>query len=403
VNALGIRRVVLITLDGLGVGALPDATLYGDEGVDTLGHLARGYPRLRIPHLLRLGLGNLHSASILPPHPRPHGCFGRMAERSAGKDTTTGHWELAGLILSEPLATFPQGFPPDIIAAFERMTGLLPLGNIAASGTDILQRLGEEHVRSARPIVYTSVDSVFQIAAHEDVIPVERLYELCRIARTILDPYRVGRVIARPFIGQSAANFQRTTRRRDFSLAPVAPTILDRLLERGLEVIGVGKIGDIFAGRGLSHSIKTSGNADGMSQILQAFRRLGQGIVFANLVDFDMLYGHRRDLAGFAEALETFDAWLPLLIEDMGEGDMFILTADHGCDPSAHGTDHTREYVPLVVWGPGLAQGVAMGTRATFADVAATLGEVFGCPGGEGVSFADLLRRSANAGCEEGH
>lgn len=390
-NLPGISRVVLITLDGLGIGALPDAADYGDEGVDTLGHLVQASPSIHLPHLVRMGLGFLHPCASLARPPSPRACYGRMAERSAGKDTTTGHWEIAGLIMPEPLPTFPQGFPPEIMAAFHRETGLLPLGNFAASGTEILQRLGDEHLRSARPIVYTSVDSVFQIAAHEDIIPPQRLYELCRIARRLLDPYRVGRVIARPFIGQSAATFERTSRRRDFSLPPVAPTILDRLLERGLEVIGVGKISDIFAGQGLSRSIKTGGNDEGMMQTLREFRRLGQGMVFTNLVDFDMLYGHRREVAGYARALERFDAWLPSLLEAMDEKDMLILTADHGCDPTAHGTDHTREYVPLLVWGPGIAQGVDLGTRSSFADVAATLGDLFGCAGGAGTSFAEQL------------
>lgn len=392
-NIPGISRVVLITLDGLGVGALPDAAHYGDEGVDTFGHLLQANPFLHLPHLVGMGLGSLHPCSGLSRPSCPSACYGRMAERSAGKDTTTGHWEIAGLIMSEPLPTFPQGFPPEIMAAFHRETGLLPLGNVAASGTEILQRLGEEHLRSARPIVYTSVDSVFQIAAHEDIIPPQRLYELCRIARRLLDPYRVGRVIARPFLGQSAATFERTNRRRDFSLPPVAPTILDRLLARGLDVIGVGKISDIFAGQGLSRSIKTGGNDEGMTQTLREFRRLGQGMVFTNLVDFDMLYGHRRDVAGFARALAKFDAWLPSLLEAMDEKDMLILTADHGCDPTAYGTDHTREYVPLLVWGPGIAQGVDLGTRSSFADVAATLGDLFGCAGGEGTSFAERLHR----------
>lgn len=389
----GVSRVVLITLDGLGVGALPDASLYGDEGVDTLGHLVQASPSLHLPHLVRMGLGSLHPCANLARPTSPSACYGRMAERSAGKDTTTGHWEIAGLIMPEPLPTFPQGFPPEIMAAFQRETGLLPLGNVAASGTEILQRLGEEHLRSARPIVYTSVDSVFQIAAHEDIIPPERLYELCRIARRLLDPYRVGRVIARPFVGQSASTFQRSNRRRDFSLPPVAPTILDRLLERGIDVIGVGKISDIFAGQGLTRSIKTGGNDEGMTQTLRELRRLGHGLVFTNLVDFDMLYGHRRDVAGYARALERFDAWLPSLQETMDEKDLLILTADHGCDPTAHGTDHTREYVPLLVWGPGIAQGVDLGTRSSFADVAATLGDLFGCAGGEGTSFAERLHR----------
>lgn len=388
----GPLRAVLITLDGLGVGALSDAAAYGDAGVDTLGHIKAACPELRLPQLQEMGLGNLHPDSGIVASSRPQACFGRMAERAAGKDSTVGHWELAGLIQHQPLATFPQGFPPDIIKAFQRETGLEPLGNLAASGTEILTRLGEEHVRSGRPIVYTSVDSVFQIAAHEDVIPVERLYEICRIARRILDPYRVGRVIARPFVGEGAGDFRRTARRHDFSLPPFAPTLLDHLQERGLSVVGVGKIGDIFAGQGLSKSLPSHNNRDGMEKILDAFRGMHKGLVFANLVDFDMLYGHRRDAEGFARALKDFDGWLPRMKEIMGERDLLLITADHGCDPTAAGTDHTREYVPLLVWSPGLETGCDLGRRESFADVAATLADFFGCcPPQAGSSFLKLL------------
>ncbi|WP_305046243.1 phosphopentomutase [Geoalkalibacter sp.] len=391
-----ITRVVLITLDGLGVGALPDAAAYGDDGADTLGHLLADQPafRSRLPHLTRLGLGNLHPAAGLTPVSRPQACFGKMAERSPGKDTTTGHWELAGLVQTEPLPTFPQGFPPDIIAAFTRETGLAPLGNIAADGIEVLDRLGVEHLRSGRPILYTSVDSVFQLAAHEDILPVERLYELCRIARRILDPYRIGRVIARPFVGEGPGNFRRTARRHDFSLAPFAPTLLDHLHGRDLTVIGVGKIGDIFAGRGLSRSLPSRDNAQGMELILESFAQVWRGLVFANLVDFDMLYGHRRDPAGFARALEEFDSWLPRMQQAMGEADLLVVTADHGCDPTAPGTDHTREYVPLLVWSPALVSATELGCRESFADVAATLGEAFGVPMGMGKSFLAQLSRS---------
>nr|WP_305041708.1 phosphopentomutase [Geoalkalibacter sp.] len=382
---------MLITLDGLGVGALPDAAAYGDGAVDTLGHLLKAQPALRLPHLRGMGLGNLHPAAGLAPANPPLACFGRMAERSAGKDTTTGHWELAGLIQSDPLPTFPRGFPPEVIQAFTEKTGIEPLGNIAASGTEILERLGEEHLRTGRPILYTSVDSVFQLAAHEDIIPVERLYQLCRTARRILDPYRVGRVIARPFVGDGPGSFRRTARRHDFSLPPFSPTLLDLLLQRGLAVIGVGKIGDIFAGRGLSRSLPSRDNADGMKLILENFVGMKRGLLFANLVDFDMLHGHRRDTAGFARALEEFDGWLPLMQGAMGEGDLLVLTADHGCDPTAPGTDHTREYVPLLVWSPTFRGGTDLGCRKSFADVAATLGEAFEVPIAAGRSFLAQL------------
>ncbi|BCR04393.1 phosphopentomutase [Desulfuromonas versatilis] len=383
-TASQINRVVLITLDGVGVGALPDAAAYGDGEANTLLHVARACGGLKLPNLQRLGLGNILEVPGVGPVALPEAAWGRMRERSVGKDTTTGHWEIAGLVQTEALPTYPEGFPEEIIAAFERETGLRPLGNIAASGTDILVTLGEEHLASGRPIVYTSADSVFQIAAHEEVIPVQRLYELCRIAREILNPYRVGRVIARPFLGSCAADFQRTARRHDFSLPPTGTTILDRMAGAGLEVFGVGKIRDIFAGRGVTGYQYSESNADGMAKTLASLEDLERGLVFTNLVDFDMLYGHRRDARGFGGCLEEFDLWLPRLLEQLGQRDLVILTADHGCDPTTAGTDHTREYVPLMIWSKTPGWRGDLGERESFAEVAATIAQVFGLERGPG-------------------
>jgi phosphopentomutase len=388
-----MRRVVLIVLDGTGIGALPDAGRYGDEGANTLQHVAAASGGLALPTLERFGLGNILPLAGVAPAVAPVAGFGRMREISAGKDTTTGHWEIAGVIQREPFPTYPNGFAPQIIAAFVRETGLEPLGNVAASGTEILRELGEEHCRSGRPIVYTSADSVFQIAAHEEVIPVERLYELCRIARRILDPYRIGRVIARPFVGSRADNFRRTSRRHDFSLEPTGTTVLDRLAEAGVTVYGVGKIRDIFAGRGIGSYVYSESNADGMAKTLAAFDVVDHGLIFTNLVDFDMLYGHRLDARGFGAALEEFDRWLPRLLERLNDDDLLLVTADHGCDPTTPGTDHTREYVPLLAWAPKMNKGSDLGERAGFVDVAATVADAFGLPGAVGESFLGALSK----------
>ena len=372
------KRMVLITLDGVGVGALPDARDYGDADADTLLHVAQRCGGLNLPNLGKMGLGNITGIPGVPPVPRPAAVVGRLEELSAGKDSTTGHWELAGLVQAEPLPTFPKGFPAQIIEAFRRETGLDPLGNTVASGTEILLRLGEEHLRTGRPIVYTSVDSVFQIAAHEDVIPVERLYEICRIARRILDPWRIGRVIARPFTGSCAADFERTPRRHDFSLPPAEPTVLDALVDAGFTVRGVGKIHDIFAGRGITETVYTESNADGMEKTLLALEEVERGLIFTNLIDFDMLYGHRLDSHGFGRALEAFDAWLPRLCENLLPSDLLVITADHGCDPTTDGTDHTREYVPLILWHRGMSEGEVLRGGETMAMVAATVAAFFG-------------------------
>jgi len=378
------RRVVLITLDGVGIGALPDAEAYGDHGSHTLLHVAEACGGLQVPTLQRLGLGNVEALPGVLPVATPQGCYGKMTEISAGKDTTTGHWELAGLPTIEPYATFPNGFPEAIINRFAETVGVRPLGNCAASGTEILRQLGEEHCRSGRPIVYTSSDSVFQIAAHEDIVPVERLYAMCRAAREILDPYRVARVIARPFVGRGRDNFRRTARRHDFSVPPTAPTLLDRLSGAGCVVHGIGKIHDIFCGRGLTSHVTTSSDADGMQQTLNALEGIDRGLVFTNLVDFDMLYGHRLDAAGFAANLERFDAWLPTLFAALEPEDLLVITADHGCDPTTEGTDHTREYVPVLLWHRHLAMGCSLGVRESFGDVAATVAEWLGVRQGFG-------------------
>jgi phosphopentomutase len=379
-------RVVLLVLDGAGIGALPDAELYGDSGANTLGHVARACGGLHLPHLQRLGLGNLLDLFGVAPVATPLAHFGRLRELSIGKDTTTGHWELAGMIQDLPFTVFPTGFPAEIIESFRSETGLDPLGNVAGSGTDMLRELGEEHLRTGRPIVYTSADSVFQIAAHEEVIPVERLYDICRITRSLLDPWRIGRVIARPFIGTCAADFRRTSRRHDFSIPPTSPTLLDALSAAGLSVCGVGKISDIFAGRGITRAVATKDNLDGMNRTLEALEATERGLIFTNLVDFDMLYGHRLDPGGFGRALEEFDALLPSLMCALRPSDLLLITADHGCDPTTPGTDHTREYVPLLVWHPGMEAGSALGERESFADVAATVADFFGIPFGAGRS-----------------
>ncbi len=386
-SSAGFKRVVLIVLDGVGVGALPDAERYGDAGANTLLHVAEASGGLKLPNLQELGLGNICPAPGLVPVSSPRAAWGKMAEISPGKDTTTGHWELAGLETTEPFASFPQGFPSEVIELFRQQTGLIPLGNIAASGTDIIRELGEEHLRTGRPIVYTSVDSVFQIAAHEDIIPIDDLYAICRKMRSALDSWRIGRIIARPFVGTSADDFVRTHRRHDYAMPPSALTVLDQLSAAHIPVVGIGKISDIFAGRGIFRSISIVDNADGMQQTLMAMESIREGLIFVNLVDFDMLYGHSLDASGFADALVRFDRWLPELMAGMTDNDLLLMTADHGCDPTTSGTDHSREYVPLLVWHNRMERGKALGTRESFRDVAAAVAEVFGQSWPTGNSF----------------
>lgn len=369
------KRAILIVLDSAGIGALPDAAAFGDEGANTLGNIRRVRGRLALPNLYRLGLANIEGSTLPDVAAAPAGAFGRCAEHTLAKDTTCGHWEMAGLPLDKPFRTYPNGFPAELMHRFEQAIGRGTLGNCVASGTEIIQRLGDEHVRTGFPIVYTSADSVFQIAAHERVIPVEQLYQICETARSLLtDDNLVGRVIARPFIGSSGA-YQRTERRRDYALPPFSDTILDALDGAGFPVVGIGKIEDIFCHRGVTMVDHTRNNPDGIAAT-QRFIESGEGaFIFVNLVDFDMLYGHRNDVEGYAAALEAFDRALPAMLGALRENDILMVTADHGCDPTTPGTDHTREYIPLVVAGPHVRSGVNLGTRDTFADIGATVYE----------------------------
>jgi len=371
------RRAIVIVCDGLGVGAAPDAAAFGDEKSDTLGHVLASR-EVKIPHLLALGLGNLTPTFHKARNPRVQGAFGKMAERSAGKDTATGHWEMTGLVTEKPFRTYPNGFPPEVVEPFEQRIGRRVLGNKAASGTEILKELGEEHLRTGFPILYTSGDSVFQVAAHEELIPPEELYRICRIGYEIAClQHGVCRVIARPFVGRSRDEFKRTPNRRDFPVPPHGETLLDRLVGRGFPVFGVGKIEDIFTGRGVTEGVHTTSDSDGIDQTLSAMKRVERGLVFTNLVDFDTLYGHRNDVEGYARNLESLDARLPEVFGSMREEDVFMLTADHGCDPSDVSTDHTREHVPLLVLGARVGGGRELGVRPTFADLGATLAENF--------------------------
>ena len=386
-----INRVLMIVLDSVGVGELPDAVNYGDCGSNTLGNCSLAVGGLDLPHLARLGLGNIIMVKGVPPAAVSAGAYGKMASCSPGKDTTTGHWELAGVILDQPFPVYPEGFPPEVIEPFQERIGRQVLGNKVASGTVIIEELGARHLETGFPIVYTSADSVFQIAAHEGIIPPEELYAMCRTAREILTgPHAVGRVIARPFEGQPGS-FQRTPRRHDFSLEPVKTTVLDRLKEEGREVIAVGKIEDIFAGRGITRSLHTTSNDQGIETTLDLLREDSSGLVFVNLVDFDMLYGHRNNPWGYAAALEAFDVRLPEIMAALREDDVLIITADHGTDPTTESTDHSREYVPLLVYGRKVAAGVNLGVRSTFADVAATLAELLGVSFATGTSFVGQL------------
>ena len=374
-----IDRVVLIVLDSAGAGSLPDAAAYGDAGANTLGHIAERLGGLRLPHLEALGLGNILPLRGVPPAPSPRASWGRMAEIARGKDTLAGHWEMMGLALDKPFALFPAGFPPELIAAFRARTGAAGvLGNKAASGTEIIAELGAEHVRTGFPIVYTSADSVFQIAAHEDVIPLPALYEMCLRARALCDAWMIGRVIARPFVGADGG-FSRTASRRDYSMRPPGETALVILQRNGWPVTGIGKIENIFAGQGIDRSRPSHSNAEGMAFVREEVAAGGRGLIFANLVDFDMLYGHRNDAAGYGAALEAFDRDLGGLLPALGPRDMLMITADHGCDPAYPGTDHTREYVPLLVYGPRLP-AKPLGVRRTFADVGASVLDAFGLP-----------------------
>jgi phosphopentomutase len=388
---MSLSRVILLVMDSVGAGELPDASLYGDQGSDTLGNIAKAVG-LKVPTLRRLGLGRV--AAIGGEAPAPMGAAGRMAEASAGKDSVTGHWEMMGIVLDRAFPTFPHGFPAEVIAEFERRIGRRSLGNVVASGTQIIAALGPEHVRTGAPIVYTSADSVFQIAAHESVIPLDELYRICSIAFEIVGTgMGVGRVIARPFLGEPGS-FVRTTNRRDFALQPVQPTLFDRMKAAGQDVVGVGKIDDLFAGRGLTRAVHTTSDDHGMDAVQDELARTPRGLIAVNLVDFDTQYGHRNDVAGYAANLERFDARLAQLLLRLAPSDVLIVTADHGNDPTTPSTDHAREYVPLLIAGAPIRAGVDLGTCATFADLGQTLAEGFGvAPLEHGTSFlGDILR-----------
>jgi phosphopentomutase len=384
-------RVVLVVLDSVGIGELPDARQYGDEGSDTLGNICRATD-LRLPHLERLGLGNIRPLHGIPPVECPDGGYGRMAESSPGKDSVTGHWEIAGVVLDRAFPTFPGGFPRDVLDAFERAIGRGTLGNEVASGTEIIARLGDRHVSTGQPIVYTSADSVFQIAAHEQVVPVPELYRMCEAAyRLVVDGLGVGRVIARPFVGTSGA-YVRTANRHDYAMPSPRPTLLDTLTDAGVGVFSVGKVADLFAGRGITRSRPTASDAAGVDSILDVMQAEPRGLVFANLVDFDTQYGHRNDVAGYAANLRRFDERLPEILSALASGDLLIITADHGNDPTTPSTDHSREHVPLLATGRGVLRGVDLGTRPTFADLGQTVASIFGVgPLGHGTSFLEAL------------
>lgn len=387
------KRVFLIVLDSAGIGALPDASLYGDEGSNTLVNTARAVGGLKLPQMGALGLGKIDQIDGVPSTRVSSGAYGRAASLARGKDTTTGHWEMMGCILKEPMPTFPEGFPPELIVEFEKRIGRRVLGNKVASGTVIIQELGAEHMKTGYPIVYTSADSVFQIAAHEDVIKLPELYNMCEQAREMLTgPWGVGRVIARPFEGQEG-NFTRTANRHDYSLPPISTTGLDYLYQAGKEVIAVGKINDVFAGRGVSRSLHTHDNREGMETTQGLLNEDFNGLVFVNLVDFDMKFGHRNDARGYADALEEFDQWLAEFIPALKMDDLLIITADHGCDPTTESTDHSREYIPILVTGPSIKGEVNLGVRASFADIGKTVCQVLGVNGDglPGDSFASLL------------
>ena len=384
------KRVLLMVLDSAGIGEMPDAADWGDAGSDTVGHVVAA-EKPRLPALQKMGLGNIRPMPQLPPAAEPQASFGKAAIFSNGKDTTVGHWEMAGLVTTKPFPTYPEGFPERIVAPFQRAIGRTVLGNRPASGTEIIHELGEEHVRTGNPILYTSADSVFQIAAHEEVIPLEELYRMCRVAREMLDgPDRVGRVIARPFAGKPG-NFQRTGNRKDFAIPPPGRTLLDHLKDAGYATIGIGKIPSIFDFAGISAQLEAHDNRASIDQAIRALGSAPEGLVFANLVDFDMLWGHRRDSKGYARGLEYLDGRIPDIQRAMGKDDCLILTADHGCDPTFRGSDHTREYVPVLVYGKSLEGGVNLGTRKTLADMGQTIAENFGLSLPFGASFLSSL------------
>ena len=387
-----LKRVVLLVLDSCGIGELPDAADYGDAGSNTLANMAKAVGGLTLPHLEKLGLGKIDRILGLSNNYPTLGNYGKMAELSVGKDSTAGHWEMMGLVLKKPLPVYPNGFPQSLIGDFEKQIGSKTLGNYAASGTEIIEKLGSRHMETGYPIVYTSADSVFQIAVHEEIISLEKLYAICKVARKILiGEHAIGRVIARPFIGKPGS-FKRTANRKDFSLEPLGETILDQLKAKNFKVVGIGKIEDLFGGRGITDSYHTVDNQDGVKKTLQALKRNGSGLYFTTLVDFDTLWGHRNDPIGFASGLQQFDTLVPEILENLKENDLMILTADHGCDPTTPSTDHSREFVPLLVYGKKIRYNVNLGVRKTFADIGATIADIFSLKGtGVGESFLEQI------------
>lgn len=388
-----INKVVLIVLDSVGIGELPDAVIYGDQGSNTLGNIAKNYSDLHLPNLVQLGLGNIDPSNLLPLSDNPTAAFGMAVEKSAGKDTTTGHWEICGITLEKPFPTFPDGFPEAFINQFELAIGSKTIGNYSASGTTIINDLGQQHIDTGWPIIYTSADSVFQIAMHEAIIDIDRQYEICQIARDLLiGEFEVGRVIARPFEGE-AGNFKRTSRRKDFSVSP-PDNILDSIMDNGKTVYSIGKIIDIFDGKGITDYVKTANNDEGITQTISAIQMDFSGLIFTNLVDFDMLFGHRRDVDGYAQALMAFDQRLPEIIGTLRSNDLLIITADHGNDPTAPGTDHTREYIPILTYGKMVRKGTNIGIRNSFADIAATIADGLGIEfATDGISYLDLIQK----------
>lgn len=387
------RKVVLVVLDSVGIGELPDAELYGDKGSNTLGNIAKHVKGFSIPNLEALGIGSIEGVENLIKCENPEGIYGRCSELSKGKDTITGHWEMAGVILETPLQTYPNGFPREIMDEFEAKIGRKTLGNVVASGTAIIEELGDEHIRTGYPIIYTSADSVFQIAANEDVIPLEELYNMCKIAREMLvGDKMVGRVIARPFKGMKKGEFVRTANRHDYALEPFNKTALEYVSEAGLPMAAVGKIKDIFTGKGVTESVSIKDNMDGVDKTLQMMKSHSNGFIFTNLVDFDMKFGHRNDVEGYAKALEEFDDRLPEIKEALGDNDVLIITADHGCDPTTEGTDHSREYVPVLVYGRNLKEDINLGTRNGFCDIGKTVLDLLDIENDlVGKSFKDLI------------
>jgi len=391
------NRIALIVLDGAGIGAMPDAPEWGDAGSDTFGHILQSRT-VRLPNLQRYGLGNIRPLANIPPLDKPDGSYGRCALRSNGKDTTTGHWEMAGIILKQAFPTYPDGFPQSILDRFISETGVPGiLGNIPASGTEIIKQLGEEHVKTGKPIVYTSADSVFQIAAHEEVVPLDRLYEICEIARRILDgEHKVGRIIARPFLGHTGS-FYRTENRHDYAVPPPRQNLLPALKDEDLDVVCIGKIASIYDSLGVTEDLTAKNNQQSIDQTIYALNQKTRGLIFSNLVDFDMLYGHRRDTEGYARALEHFDSALPIIEAKMRDDDLMIITADHGNDPTFPGSDHTREYAPLLVYGKNAKRGSDLGTRNSLADIGQTIAENFGLSLVAGKSFLGEISRKGSA------